>query len=281
MGEVSAEIEKLIAGRWIAGAKIDDAIKKSRALNRSKIRTQINYLGELFMEKADVNDAVNTYLKLVNKIDRSTDSDIALKATQLGLLMGKKFAASMYGRVVEQARKKKIFVWLDMEEQEHIDDTIDIYYTQLRNAGVGLCIQSYLKRSENDIRELVGRGAVIRLVKGAHSNPKNRVYLQRPEATRNYAKLMQYLFANSERFMIGTHDDRLIEKARLLNKRYRRIVEYGMLNGIRQSYALKLADAGERVNIYVPFGPRWIDYSYRRLKEASNLKLIVRSLIQK
>jgi len=71
----------------------------------------------------------------------------------------------------------------------------------------------------------------------------------------------------------------MIEKGLRLNKKYKKEVTYAMLNGIRNEYAKSLAEQGERVAIYIPFGPKWIDYAYRRMRERGHVSLIMRSLI--
>jgi proline dehydrogenase len=81
--------------------------------------------------------------------------------------------------------------------------------------------------------------------------------------------------------MIATHDDKIIEIARKLNKKYKRKITYAMLNGIRNKYAVALAKSNERVMLYVPFGSDWVNYSMRRLKEQGHLSLIARSMFEK
>ncbi len=277
---VSSAIERAIAGKWIAGAGINDAIRRTKELNARGIRTQINYLGELFSDRKDVEESVNTYLKLIERIsNEGVKADIAVKSTQIGMLISASYAARNYSKIVGAARRRGVFVWLDMEEAEFVDRTISLYKTQVKNGGVGICIQSYLKRSERDIRNLIRSKAAIRLVKGAHASSKMKDYMPRPWATRNYRKLMGALFMGSGRIMVATHDRSLIDYAIRLDKRYGRKAEYAMLNGIMDRYAEKLASSGRPVSIYVPFGGRWVDYSYRRLKEMSNLKIIVRSIL--
>jgi proline dehydrogenase len=277
---VSSAIEKAIAGKWIAGASIGDAIRRAKALNSKGIRVQINYLGELFTERKEVEESVSTYLELIRRISKEgVKVDIAVKATQIGMLMGSGYTQRNYAKIVALARQKRVFVWMDMEEVEFVDRTIALYDTQVGGGGVGICIQSYLKRSKADIQRLIEHKAVIRLVKGAHATSKIKDYMPRPWATRNYRELMGILFRGSEHIMVATHDKALIRYAARLNRRHKRFVEYAMLNGIMDSYAGRLASSGEHVSMYVPFGSRWIDYSYRRLKELSNLKIILRSIL--
>ena len=275
-------VEKLFAGRWIAGAEISDAIATAKRFNKERISGLINYLGESFNEKANVERTIAVYAKLIDEIYLSKiDSAISVKPTQLGLLIGKGYTKKNYARIVRLARKRRMFVWLDMEEHRYVDDTISLYRSQQkRNGMTGLCIQAYLRRSGDDAMRLVKSGAVIRLVKGAYKEGERIAYQDRKTVTANYLKLMSYLFRNSGEFMIATHDTAMIREALLLNRSYRRKVSYAMLNGIRNKYLVELAGMGNRSVVYIPFGERWFDYSVRRLREEGHLSLILRSLFE-
>jgi proline dehydrogenase len=53
-----------------------------------------------------------------------------------------------------------------------------------------------------------------------------------------------------------------------------------MLYGIRGDEQKRLAGAGERMRVYVPFGQEWYGYLMRRLAERpSNLTFFLRSLL--
>ena len=271
-------IERIVAGRWIAGESVEDAIHVAGNLNKSNIRAIINYLGELQENKAEIRKAADEYLKLIKKITKSgVKADIAVKPTQIGLALGKLEFLMNFKRIKSEAGRAGVFVWLDMEEQEFVSDTIDVYLETM-SGFTGICIQAYLKRSLRDASKLVARGAVIRLVKGAHRSKGPGFYGGR-EVTSNYMRLMDYLFRKSKVFTVASHDPKIIERALRLNRRYRRRVTYAMLEGIRSNYAIRLAQHGELVSTYVPFGPEWRAYSLRRLEELGNLKLVLRSLL--
>ena len=121
----------------------------------------------------------------------------------------------------------------------------------------------------------------MRLVKGAYGYKEgNGIIDWRNGISLNYREIMVYLFENSTRFMIATHDMQIVSEARELNKKWRRNVTYAMLNGIRNGSAMELASSGENVALYVPFGTRWVGYSYRRMKEGGHARLILASLFR-
>lgn len=275
-------IEKALAGRWIAGPTIEDAIGKAKSLNRHHIRAILNYLGEAYNRKENVDKAVASILELMDAIGNSgVKADVAVKGTQLGMLLGWGALVGNYRRIVREGAKRGITVWLDMEEHKYVTKTVRLYLLVPRRGRTGICIQSYLKRSISDMKNVTRHGGMIRLVKGAYTEPESVAFQSREETTGNYYVLMDYLFRRSKRFTIATHDEAVVRKALELNKKYGRDVTYAMLNGIRGRLARELAQKGEKVSVYVPFGREWIPYSYRRLKEASNLKLVVRSIFER
>jgi proline dehydrogenase len=272
---INDEIEKIVSGRWIAGEYISDVVKLSKELNHKGVKSQINYLGELFTDIRDVRDATNTYAMLIDEISKNKiKAHISIKLSQLGMLIDHNILEDNYASIVRMAKKKGIFVWMDMEEEQFVDKEIELYLAYVKSGNVGICIQSYMKRSIKDVVRIVNKKGVVRLVKGAYYTPKNHVYLDRPAATKNYLKIMNYLFTKANKFMVATHDINLVDAALYANKKYRRDVEYSMLNGINNKYIINLAKAGESTSLYLPFGRKWIDYSFRRLKEIGNIRLI-------
>lgn len=271
-------LEHIFAGRWIAGPDIEDALREAKRLNKLGVGAIVNYLGEDYHRKEVVEDAVQTYLTLIKEIrKRKLKADISTKITELGDLISKQYLLENYSKIVDSAAKNKVFVWLDMEEHSRVDDTIKLYRSKMMKGNTGICIQSYLRRSMKDIKSLPPI-ATIRLVKGAYSESEKIAFRTRKETTENYVKLMGYLFKHEKRFTIGTHDTEIITEARHLNRIYKRDVTYAMLKGVRNRYLIGLAKK-EKVAIYVPFGKEWVRYSYRRLRESSNLKLIIVSFL--
>ncbi|MCL4411295.1 MAG: proline dehydrogenase family protein [Candidatus Marsarchaeota archaeon] len=280
MGKAGNAIEKLVAGRWIAGANDRDAIAVAKYFNSKKIRALINFLGEAYTKEEDIAKTIDIYLRLIRYIENEkVTADITVKPTQLGLLISNDEFVKNYKKIINAARGSKVFTWMDMEEAEYIDDALAAYEEEVDNGMVGICIQSYLKRSIDDLRKLTKKDAVIRLVKGAYTASKNKSFQTRSETTENYYKLMNFLFENGKSFTIATHDIDIIHEAIKLNKNSKKDVTFAMLKGIRNKLAVQLAEK-EKVSIYVPFGEEWIPYSYRRLKEAGHLKLILRSLFE-
>lgn len=272
-------LAKLFAGRWIPGPKVEDGIRFAKYLDGKGIITILNYLGEGHKEKADIEHTFEVYKSIISGLEGSINYHISIKPTQIGIPFYPDIAGQYYDMLVEEASRYGVFVWIDMEEYSTVDATIELYERNIKNPNTGLCIQSYLKRSFDDVKGLVEKGGKIRLVKGAYNEPESVAFKDRADTTRNFSKIMDYLFEHDNYFMIATHDLNLVNEAMQKNKKYDRNFDIAMLNGIRNKEAHRLSDHGAKVALYVPFGEAWMSYAVRRLKETSNLRLVMRSLL--
>ncbi|HZD11958.1 MAG TPA: proline dehydrogenase family protein, partial [Candidatus Binatus sp.] len=183
-------------------------------------------------------------------------------------------------RIVDRASQTKRPVWIDMENSPYTQATIDTYKeTYPEYSELGLCLQANLRRTRRDLEDLLSIGAKIRLVKGAYPENEAVAYKKKPEIENNYRELLNLLFEKGNGFVVGTHDDKLIAHAQLLNKDYQANFEFEFLKGIRDDLKEKLVNENKRVGEYIPYGPEWYNYSKRRIRERKrNILLLLRSI---
>lgn len=237
--------------------------------------------------KEDVQKTLAEYTHLLDLIDQSgVKSQISIKPTQFGLNIDPEYCLQNYLQIAEQCRShSNNYLWIDMEDSTFTQSTIDLYRKVLsKYPNSGLAIQAYLKRSEEDLKQLMPLGSKIRLVKGAYNESPSVAFKDKKEVTANYAKLLQILFSetNSDGFVaVATHDSELVEKTLDLAKQYPKTsYEFEMLMGVRDKLKLQLVALKANVREYVPYGPQWLPYSIRRLREKkSNIFLIARSIV--
>lgn len=279
---ISGSIGLVFAKKWIGGTNIEDAIGEARKLNALGESVILNHLDEDLTEKPKIRQNVAIYIKLLEEMRaKKIKGSIAMKFTQLGLKVDYQLFLANYEKIIRKAQKLDIFVWADMEDYQYVDNTIRSYLQMHKKyKNIGICLQSKLRRTMNDMKKVIQNGGTIRLVKGAYRNHEGITYNTKPEINRNYEKCMHYLFKHSKSFMIATHDDKMIDKAIVYQRKYRRNVMFGMLKGIRPNLCLSLAKAGNDIYVYVPFGEDWVAYSIRRLKEEEHSMLVLRSIFQ-
>lgn len=271
-----------IAKHWIAGETFEDAIARAQRSSVSGVRGIINLLGEETTSREDTVAATDECIKMLKELDaRKIQSCISVKPTQVGLAIDKALFVQNLEKIMSSARPLGIFVWVDMEGSPF---TADIVSTCLefrkRFNNMGVAIQAYLKRSEEDVSRILDSKGIIRLCKGAYNESPEIVYKRRNQINDNFSKLMRMMFERGRGFAIASHDEKLIEEATRLSNVHHADFEFEMLMGIRDKKKLELVERGYRVSEYIPFGKSWWAYSVRRIREhKSNIFLLARSLI--
>jgi len=271
------------AKRWIAGKDAETALAKAKEVNAKGLGAILNYLGEDVNDPRVAESHFQEYVRLQRAIrDGGVDGCVSVKLTQFGLGVLEDSAVMEKAlRLVEEAEEMRRMLWIDMEGSAVTTRTLQIYSKLLdSHKNVGVALQAYLRRSEDDLRMLMGIGGKVRLVKGAYREPSDIAFHSREQVTENFLKLMRVLFERGDGFAVATHDSRPIEEAeRLHESNPGTKFEFEMLRGIRDDLKLRLAKAGYRVVDYMPYGEEWYAYSMRRIKEhPSNIWLLLRSL---
>ena len=274
------------ARRFIAGENVNEAIAAVADLPAKGLNLTLDYLGES-VSSADAAAAVAAdYVQIIGAIVASgIERNISLKLTQLGLDVDKATAVDNMRRVLEPADANGFFVRIDMENSPYTDATLEILDTlwQQGHRNLGTVIQSYMKRSPQDVTRLNRLGARVRLVKGAYKEPREIAYQKKTEVDAAYIELMRTLLDEGTYPAIATHDTDMIDatKAYAASKGYANDrFEFQMLYGIRRDLQVSLVKEGYRVRVYVPFGKQWYPYFMRRLGERpANVGFVVRGIL--
>jgi proline dehydrogenase len=271
-----------IAEHWIAGETYEEAMARAQRSNANKVLGIINLLGEEISAQEETTAATAEYLEILKAIDaRKIRCCISIKPTQLGLSLDKKLFKDNLNSILNTAKSLGNFVWMDMEGSIYTVDTIDSYLESRKKFdNVGVAIQAYLKKSEEDVNRILDSGGIIRLVKGAYKESPDIVYKSRKQIDENFSKLMSIMFERGKGFAIATHNEKLIEEAIRLSNVHHTDFEFEMLMGIRDKKKVELVERGYQVSEYIPYGKSWWAYSVRRIREhKSNIFLLARSLL--
>ena len=282
-----------MAKRFVAGETIDDAISAVRVLNAKGLLASLDHLGENVNSEADAARAVQAYLDLLDKIAATgVHSNVSLKLTQLGLDVGEDVCIGNMRRILQRAKDTNNFVRIDMEGSPYTERTLKVFRTLREDydfKNVGIVIQAYLYRSEQDARELASEGANIRLCKGAYNEPAEVAFPVKADVDTNYIKLMQIYLdeksrANGAYVGVATHDDNMINATKeytTAHKVGKDKFEFQMLYGIRPQMQEQLAAEGYKMRVYVPYGTEWYPYFMRRLAERpANVWFMAKNLLR-
>jgi proline dehydrogenase len=259
--------------RYIAGSKLEDAVRVIKDLNSKGMMATMDLLGEESKSEAKAGEAAEEYIKILNIINQEKlNSNVSVKPTQMGLLIDKEICYQHIKDIVTEAKKFNNFVRIDMEDRHCTSDTIEIYLRlkQEFDNHIGTVIQAYLRRTSEDINRLAQEKANIRLCKGIYVEPREAAYKDMAIINENYKFNLEKLLSAGCYTGIATHDEKLvwhalsvIEKLQLDKDQY----EFQMLLGVDEQLRQIIIDSGHRLRVYVPYGQEWYAYSTRRLKE--------------
>lgn len=274
--------------RFMPGADLDAALGEAKALAANGVATTTTLLGENLVSLDEADRVVDHYVGGLKEIEaRGLDVEISVKPTQIGIDFGVDEARKRLGQI---AASTTSLVWVDMESSEYVDRTLDIFRTVKEEQGnVGLCIQSYLHRTEADLEALMPLQPDIRVVKGAYNEPPEVAFPKKTDVDRNFVKLTQTLLrarlgGSAGRPVFGTHDPNMIGEANriafelgLEKDRY----EFAMLFGIQRDEQVRLAKTGHKVRVLVSYGAAWFPWYMRRLAERpANLLFVAKQLVR-
>jgi len=280
------QIFRRTAWRFVAGETIEDAVRAAREANLQGMKTTMDLLGENTLSREDASRTTEEILGMMERIHtEKVDCNVSIKLTQLGLGLGTDFCRQNLVVLLRRASELGGFIRVDMEDSPFTQRTLEVVARAHKEfSNVGTVIQSYLFRSEQDVRRLIGERIGIRLCKGAYLEPAAIAFRKKRDNDANYIRLMKLLLESGYYHGIATHDEDIVAATRRFAQEKgipKDRFEFQMLYGIRRDLQQKLVREGYNVRIYVPYGKRWYPYFMRRLAERpANVIFILRNLFR-
>lgn len=275
--------------RFMPGEHAADALRAAQDLEPQRITTILTRLGENLTTAAEFEDVTAHYLDVLDRIAASgLDAHISVKPTQLGLDLDPALCEKNLERLIARAGERRNFVWIDMEGSPYVDRTIALFKRmRQRTPLVGIALQAYLYRTQNDVESLIPLGAAIRIVKGAYLEPPDVAFPKKADVDGNFFTLCVRLLAEDARrpgavLHIATHDVSLtarlaahIATHEVPSSAY----EFAMLYGIQPSQQARLAREGKRLRVLISYGEHWFPWYMRRLAERpANVWFVLRTI---
>jgi proline dehydrogenase len=284
----AAPVTRPVVDRFVAGDALHPAMDTVHALTAAGLEVTLDHLGEDVTDRATARQTRDAYLRLLETLataDLGGRAEVSVKLSAFGQALpdgGHDIALENVRAVAELATATGTTVTLDMEDHTTVDSTLAVLRELRReHPRTGAVLQSYLFRTEADAKDLATAGSRVRLVKGAFKEPAHVAHQDRKSVDRAYVRALRVLFEGEGYPMVGSHDPRMIAIAQELAARNGRAAgsyEFQMLYGIRTAEQRRLAAAGERMRVYVPYGADWYGYFMRRLAERpANLAFFLRS----
>lgn len=295
-------IARRMASRFVAGEDMDSALQAVEELNNGGINVTLDHLGEHVSTREGAVEAKDEILDILDRIEEEgLRSGVSIKLTQIGLGMDQELCLSHLEQILSKAESQRNFIRIDMEESAFTDDTLASYHEMVRRGYqdvVGIVLQSYLYRTEDDLRDILERKGRVRICKGAYNEPADVAFPKKADVDRNFdicTRLMLDCSRENQSHLsedgrippipaIGTHDEDRIDFAKEYAKEIglpKDGLEFQMLYGIRGDIQRQLVKEGYPVRVYVPYGTEWYPYFVRRLAERpANLWFFLSNLIR-
>ena len=277
--------------RFMPGEEIEQALYEAVRFKEIGIGNVFTFLGENIVDLSEAHAVTEHYLEALEKIsNKKVNVEVSLKLTQIGFDLSVEKTYENFKRICEKAKSFNNVVWIDMEYSRYVDKTIKFYKkikTEFDN--VGLCLQAYLYRTDDDLKELLEIHPFIRLVKGAYNEPKQIAFEQKAQTDENYFQLAKMLVdavkENKARAAFATHDETLVAKIENYAKTKglsRENLEFQMLYGIKSNTQLRLAKDGYKLLVLISYGNAWFPWYMRRLAERpANVGFVLRNMFTK
>ena len=270
---VPRPVVRRLSSRYIAGEELDDAIGAVRTLNAAGKKATLDVLGEEVESSEEALEIRAEYERALAELEaQGLDANVSVKLTALGLNVDPALCGEAVRALVGAAGESGRFVRIDMEDSSTTTATLDLY-RELRAEGhdnVGIVLQAMLRRTMDDVHELLELRPNVRVCKGIYLEPAEVAYQGHDTVRFNFAEAVAALLDGGAKVAVATHDDWVVSEALALSEerglgfdRY----EFQLLLGVKEGLADELVREGHTVRIYIPYGRQWYEYSLRRLQE--------------
>jgi len=281
-------LARRFASRFVAGETVESAVAALRELNGAGVSATLDLLGESVEHAAEARHARDIYLQTLDRIRiAGADANVSVKLTQMGLDVDEALCMANLRAILARAQAHQSFVRIDMEQASYTEKTLDLFkrtfYPEFGNT-VGVVLQSYLRRTAQDVDDMIALGARVRLCKGAYKEPESVAFPAKRDVDANFVACMERLLERGTYPGMATHDEKIIAHAKAFTRakgippaRY----EFQMLYGVRRDLQFGLRRERYNVRVYVPFGTHWYPYLMRRLAERpANVAFIVANVLK-
>jgi proline dehydrogenase len=282
----TAPVSRRVVKRFVAGESAADAVRATGELVESGLFASLDHLGEDTTEIAHAKATTDAYLALLEHLadaNLASMAEVSVKLSAIGQALDHSLSIDNARQICEAAAAAGTTVTLDMEDHTTTDSTLDSL-RELRGdfPWVGAVVQSYLRRTEADCKDLATAGSRVRLCKGAYKEPESVAFQKREDVDDSYSRCLRVLMTGAGYPMVATHDPALVQTATdliAMNDRKDDSYEFQMLYGIRPDEQLRLSKEGRTVRVYLPYGSDWYAYLMRRMAERpANVKFFLRAL---
>ncbi len=273
-GLIHTRLFRPLVTRFVAGEDLEEAMVQVEKLTAQGIMVTFDLLGENVSSVEESEAVVQNYLAMIDRIGKSQYKDrinVSIKPTHYGIDLGMDVVERNVRTILERASKDNMFIRIDMEDRNYTQRTVDLVKTVHKDfPNSGTVLQAMMKRTIDDVEDMIANGVRVRLVKGAYLEPASVAFQEKAKVDENYVEAAKRLMERGDYPAIATHDTRIIETLKTFANEKgidKSKFEWQMLYGIRRDLQQSLVKEGYNLRVYVPYGTSWYPYFSRRLAE--------------
>ena len=277
-----------LARGFVAAETISGTLPVIGRLRDAGLLTTIDLLGEHVKLRDHALQGRDAYIRLLQALagQEGLERNISIKLSMIGQVIDEDFCLDNLRAILEVAKATQAFVRLDMEGTSVLESTLRLFeatFPEYRQ-NVGVVLQAYLKRTEDDVERMCELRARVRLCKGAYKESPRLAWQRMSQIRERFVAYMQVLLERGYYPAIATHDDELIQTTQTFAATAGidpSSFEFQMLYGLRSPTQRQIADAGYNMRVYVPYGTMWLPYYSRRLRERpQNVTFLLRNIFR-
>jgi proline dehydrogenase len=263
---------KRAADRYIGGETLEEAAGKVIRQNQNGFKCSLEFMGESTRTEQEATSATDEFLRICQKIhSEGLHSTVSLDLSHIGLAISKDLCLHNLGLICNEAAIAGIEVIISAEGTERTDAILDSYFEISKTHDhVGITLQAYLHRTQDDFQEVIKRGGRIRIVKGAFETPKELSLPRGTQLDDRYLAFADQLLAVHHKCSIATHHGALQQEVKKLVDQYkpgRDRYEFESLYGIQTQQLFDLKTEGYATKLYFVYGKEWYLYLCNRIAE--------------
>jgi proline dehydrogenase len=275
-----APLARTVVTRVVGGETVEDAMAVASELADRGLWVSLERAWANDDGRAD--ELLQEYLDLVDRLSACGLGGVSEVAVFPSALDAADEDPVRLTTLCRSASRSGVAVMAGMGPLGSVDATLAIVDTLHRDGLlVGVTLQANLKRTEADCSTLADRR--VRLVKGGHRADATVAHVLPSEIDKAFVRCAKTLLRGSGQPSFATHDPRLIRVVEGLAARYgrpRQTFEFAFYLGRQEAEQDRLAGEGDRVRVYVPYGPDWFGRIMGGLAEQpTSIASAVRSLL--
>lgn len=268
--ETLFKLLKKAADRYIGGETINETLETVRQWNQNGFDVTTDFMGESIRNEKDANDATTEFINYAQAVGNAKlNSSISLDLSHIGLLVSKDLVARNLKIICEQAQKINQEVIISMEGTDRTDAILDIYKEVLgTHQNLGITLQAYLHRTQDDFKDISRLSGSIRMVKGAYETPSGLSIERGDELDKIYLSYVEHLLSKNHKCAIASHHEKIHQKTTELVNTYKPTnYVFERLLGIRNDELKAYKEQGYNCRLYVVYGKEWYLYLCNRWAE--------------